>query len=67
MIDMPVIDLSRCDGCGLCVTVCRCGAIIMVDNTITIVETDRCGWCGECELVCPLGAISRPFEIVIQG
>lgn len=66
MIEMPVVDPEKCNGCGLCVSVCRCGALIMVDNIITVIETEECSWCIECEAVCPTGAISCPFEIVIQ-
>lgn len=66
MVEMPVVDPEKCNGCGLCVSVCRCGALIMVDNIITVIETEECSWCIECEAVCPTGAISCPFEIVIQ-
>jgi len=64
--EMPVIDPKKCDGCGLCVAVCRCNALVMVNNVITVIETVECDWCTDCEAVCPTGAISCPFEIVIQ-
>jgi len=64
--EMPVIDLQKCYGCGLCVGVCHCNALAIVNNIITIVETVECDWCTDCELVCPTGAISCPFEIIIQ-
>jgi len=63
---MPVIDLQKCDGCGLCVGVCHCNALAIVNNIITTIETVECDWCTDCELVCPTGAISCPFEIIIQ-
>lgn len=66
MVEMPVINREKCDGCGLCVGVCRCNALVLVDNVITIIETEECGWCTECEAVCPTGAISCAFEIVIE-
>ena len=28
MGEMPIIDQMKCDGCGLCVTVCACGALV---------------------------------------
>jgi MinD superfamily P-loop ATPase len=63
---MPIIDEAKCEHCGLCVSVCACGALTMVDNTIRAVDVSECGWCTMCELVCPSGAISCPFEIVMQ-
>jgi len=64
--EMPVIDRGKCDGCGLCVSVCYCNALVLVDDVITVMETEACTWCTECEAVCPTGAISCPFEIVIE-
>ena len=66
MAEMPIIDTRKCDGCGLCVGVCRCNALAIVNNIITIIETVECDWCTDCEAVCPTGAISCPFEIIIQ-
>ncbi len=66
MIEMPIIDLKKCDGCGLCVTVCKCNGLAIVSNVVTIIETAECDWCTDCEAVCPTGAIICPFEIVIE-
>jgi len=66
MIEMPIIDPEKCDGCGLCISVCACGALVLVDNVVTIIVTEECHWCTVCEAVCPTGAISCPFEIVIE-
>ena len=67
MVEMPVIDLEKCNGCGLCISVCLCGALVMVDKVITVVATEDCEWCTMCEAVCPTGAICCPFEIVVEG
>jgi uncharacterized Fe-S center protein len=61
---MPVYEQARCDGCGLCVSVCRCGALVMTGNVVTIVQVADCGWCMDCELVCTSGALQCPFEII---
>ncbi len=66
MAEMPVIDREKCDGCGLCISVCYCNALVLVDNVIAVIETEACTWCTECEAVCPTGAIACPFEIVIE-
>lgn len=63
---MPIIDCEKCTGCGLCINVCRCGALVMVDNVVTVIEVEDCGWCTQCELVCPTGAITCPFEIIVE-
>jgi MinD superfamily P-loop ATPase len=64
---MPVIDEEKCNGCGLCVSVCRCGALVIEENRVKIVEVNDCEWCTLCEMVCPYGAICCPFEIVIEN
>ena len=64
--EMPVIDSGKCQGCGLCVSVCACGALVLIDNIVTVMEVEECSWCALCEFVCPSGAISCPFEIVIE-
>jgi ferredoxin len=66
VVEMPVVDKEKCNGCGLCVSVCYCNALVLVGVVVTVVETEECGWCTECEAVCPTGAIACPFEIVIE-
>ncbi len=66
MVEMPGIDPKKCDGCGLCVDVCRCHAVVMVGNRATIINTKLCGWCALCEMVCPTDAIRCAYEIVIE-
>lgn len=65
-VEMPKIDLEKCDGCGLCVEVCRCHAIVLVKGKVKIIESKLCGWCLQCELICPQDAISCPYEIVVE-
>ena len=66
MHQMPIIDREKCQGCGLCVSVCICGALVVIDSVVTAMEVEDCGWCAMCEAVCPNDAILCPFEIVIE-
>ena len=67
MLDMPQIDHEKCQGCGTCVSVCHCGAIVIVGGKATIIATQTCGWCTVCEALCPHGALTCPYEIVLEG
>lgn len=70
VVNMPVIDLEKCDRCGLCVSICKCGVLVIEDDVVKVInspERDTCTrWCNSCELVCPLEAITCPFEIVLE-
>lgn len=66
LVEMPVIEAEKCNGCGLCISVCACHALVLVDNVIKIIEMEECGWCLQCEIVCPTWAIVCPFEIVSE-
>ncbi|HHX43820.1 MAG TPA: 4Fe-4S binding protein [Chloroflexi bacterium] len=58
------IDDRRCTRCGLCVTVCRCGALEALDGGAPRVHAERCVGCGACEEMCPEEAIDCAFAIV---
>ncbi|MGB5933036.1 MAG: 4Fe-4S binding protein [Anaerolineae bacterium] len=60
----PIIDESRCDGCGLCVELCSTGALALRDGKAVVVNPGACLYEGVCEDICPRGAIGRPFEVV---
>jgi len=64
---IPIIDGAKCQRCGLCVSICVCGALVMEDNAVKVIQVENCGWCTMCELVCPNGAISCPFEIILEN
>ena len=70
MAKIPEIDRDKCDGCGLCVGVCSCQTLVLVDNTVEVREKRECHqctrWCTMCEMVCPTGAIQCPFEVVTE-
>ena len=62
---IPLIDLQRCDGCGLCVRACPNKALNMRAGKAIVADPQACEYSGQCEAVCPRQAISRPFEIVV--
>ncbi|MFH1663088.1 MAG: 4Fe-4S binding protein [Chloroflexota bacterium] len=62
----PNIDKEKCNGCGLCISVCLRNGLVLVDGVVVIVEGFECDWCIQCEVVCAIGAISCPFEIVLE-
>ncbi|MBN1692406.1 MAG: 4Fe-4S binding protein [Dehalococcoidales bacterium] len=68
--NMPVIDTEKCDKCGLCISICKCGILVMGDDGVKAIESEDCSrcttWCNTCELVCPTGAITCPFEVVLE-
>ncbi len=62
---VPLIDPTRCDGCGLCVRVCPTGALAVKDGKAIVATPEACNYTGLCEAICPTRAIRRPFEIVV--
>ncbi|MCB8916832.1 MAG: 4Fe-4S binding protein [Ardenticatenaceae bacterium] len=58
---VPLVDLSRCDGCGLCVQVCPLGALGMLDGWAVVTRPGECQYTGHCAQVCPQQAIALTF------
>jgi len=60
----PIVDETRCDGCGLCVELCSTRVLALKDGKAVVVNPEACLYEGVCEDICPRGAIDRPFEVV---
>lgn len=52
------IDEAACTGCGLCVSPCAEGAIVIENGTATVVRDELCDGAGFCLGVCPTGALT---------
>jgi ferredoxin len=53
------IDQELCNGCGLCVSVCKDFSLKLIDGKVQISENPffGCIGCGHCMTICPSGAI----------
>ena len=52
------IDEALCNGCGLCVTPCAEGALVLVNGKARVVREELCDGAGFCLAVCPTGALT---------
>jgi len=52
------IDLTKCERCGRCVSVCKVDALINIEGEVPTIIPFLCEGCGACSVVCPTSAIS---------
>ncbi len=65
----PEVDTANCNGCELCVPVCKRKAIEVADG-VAVIDRERCKNCGQCIVVCPFDAIveqRRGFAVLVGG
>jgi len=65
----PEVDVTNCNGCELCVPVCKRNAITMKDG-LAIIDKEKCKYCGQCIVVCPFDAIvekRKGFAVFVGG
>ena len=61
-------DPSRCQECGLCIKICKEGAIAFEDKMVF--KKDKCLGCGDCLDNCPFNALYTSkiyFEVMLGG
>jgi len=57
LLEVPVVDETKCTRCGLCAELCQFKAISLLGD-IVLTFPEMCHGCGACLAVCPEGALS---------
>ena len=66
----PVVDRSKCIGCGICAKVCPSLAIAIVERKAEI-DLEHCRGCGGCNQRCPVYAVvmerlEKPYTVSVD-
>ncbi len=56
-----IIDSEKCEGCGICVSVCPVQAISIIEGK-PLINQNKCTECLQCVSECPNAAISQIFD-----
>lgn len=59
MREKIVVDSNKCNGCGICVSVCSNAALQVINNKAHLVNEKRCDVNGYCMQFCPQNALSK--------
>jgi len=60
-IDVPKVNLDKCDYCGACADACEFSAILVARNKI-MVFNELCHGCYACQMVCHVDAINMEMH-----
>jgi len=55
--ELPLLDETRCTGCGDCVLICPTDCLEMAGQLPWLPRPVDCISCGLCAIVCPVDAI----------
>jgi NAD-dependent dihydropyrimidine dehydrogenase PreA subunit len=58
MIELPLLDPTRCTGCADCVVVCPTACLAMAGPTPWLPRPRDCVSCALCVLICPAEALT---------
>lgn len=62
-INIPEVDIERCNGCRKCTDFCKYNALAFVDNKPVLFE-ETCHSCGGCLLLCTEKALSEKEKVI---
>jgi len=60
--ERPIVDMAKCNKCGLCWLYCPDGAIKILDDGYYEPDLYYCKGCGICASECPANAITMVAE-----
>jgi NAD-dependent dihydropyrimidine dehydrogenase PreA subunit len=60
MNELPLLDPTRCTGCGECVAACPTRCLEMAGSEPRMPRPWDCKSCGVCVLLCPTHALKFP-------
>ncbi|HPT23615.1 MAG TPA: 4Fe-4S binding protein [Anaerolineaceae bacterium] len=60
---LPILEATKCDLCGTCVSACPTGALSISEERLVFSAPAECTYCATCEKVCPQQAIHCPLSI----
>lgn len=62
-VTLPIINLTLCNRCNLCVAHCPEIALSMAEEGPVFNDPITCTYCLDCEGLCPTGAIRAPLKV----